>query len=671
MSFLTWAALAVAALVAVPLLAHLLRRRPPDEEPFAATHLVPSSPAVAQRRTALEDRALLGIRVLAVLALAALGATPLVRCARLSIARESGASVAIAIVLDDSLSMRVALDADDRGGPSRYDRARRAADELLSGMQAGDVVALVLAGKPARVALAATSNLDAVRGAVERAIQTDRGSDLDGAVKLASDLLADLPHVDKRVVVLSDLARAGAGQEPLELQSKAKLWVPLDELRGARRDCAVVRADRLGARVTVRAACSPTPAGGEAPATEPRKLEVRSGTEVLGSVPLGSPEGSVDLVVRLPDTLPGDDSRLLRAVLSGSDAIAVDDAAPVVTQGGELRVGVVSDTSATLVATGGAPPVEQAFTALSLGAQLRPLSTVPDGREELDALGLLIVDDVPGLTPSQRRELASWVERGGVLLITLGPSAAAAPLGSSFAPIVPGIVRWSKQAPAGLDLASDTVFGEVNVGLDALGAKGRALLDLEDGSPLEVASRWQDQLPFALGQRMGRGVVQVITLPLTSAQSDLVLRPGFLQLLGKLADTARALGGTSRTDTGSSWPLEGYRDVTVSWLGPDDAATVVPLSAALGRQERRVVVDRLGLYELKLDGAVAMRVAAMVEDEVDLRPRDVVAASSAEALGGTEAPVDVSAYVALILLGLTLGELGLRFGSPRRRRGRA
>ena len=87
MSFLTWAALAVAGLVIAPLIAHLLRRPPPEEQVFAATTLVPSNPAVAQRRTALEDRALFAIRALAVVLLAILGATPFVKCSRLSLAR--------------------------------------------------------------------------------------------------------------------------------------------------------------------------------------------------------------------------------------------------------------------------------------------------------------------------------------------------------------------------------------------------------------------------------------------------------------------------------------------------------------------------------------------------------------------------------------------------------
>jgi hypothetical protein len=109
MSFLTLSALGIALLVGAPVLAHLLRRRRAEERPFPAARLVPPTLPAARRRSMLEDRALFSVRALAVLGLALLGATPFIRCSRLAIARRSGASVALAVVLDDSLSMRAKL----------------------------------------------------------------------------------------------------------------------------------------------------------------------------------------------------------------------------------------------------------------------------------------------------------------------------------------------------------------------------------------------------------------------------------------------------------------------------------------------------------------------------------------------------------------------------------
>lgn len=666
MSFLTWAALGVAALVVAPLIAHLLRRRPPEEMPFAATKLVPARTAVAQRRTAIEDRALFAIRALSVLALAALGATPFVTCQRLSLAREGGASVALTIILDDSMSMRATV--EPGGTVTRFARAKEAAGELLAGLQEGDAVAIVLAGGPARVALAATTNLDAARELVTAADQTDRGTDLEGAVQLASELLGDLQHVDKRVVVLSDLADRGT--EPLAAPEGIKLWVPLEELRGARENCGVVFADRVGDRVAARVACGPGPAGESgAPATaiEKRRIAILRGDEVLEELPLSPDVGAKDLFLRLPDAARAQDTaRLFVTLRGGADALDVDDRAPVVAIGGQLQVGVVSDPASSQVATGGPPAVEQAFKALALGVQLRPLSAVPDQPSELSSLGLLIVDDVPGFTPSQRRELAEWVEGGGVLFITLGPGAAAAPLGSSFSPLLPAIVRWSQSAPPGIDRDRDEIFGEAAVGLEELSPKGRAELDLEEEGAAKRVVAWKDGASFLLERRMGRGLVVISTLPFDTEVSDFALRPGFLHLMKRVADTARTLGGVARTTVGATWSLDGYDEVSVSRIGERDQLEAVEVTESPSGRDRQVVVERAGWYELKLDGNLTTRVASIAETEVDLRPRPAADADEADALGGVTASVDVSAYVAIALLLLLLAELGLRAASPTR-----
>ncbi len=684
MSFVTWAALAAAALIVAPLVAHLLRRRPPDEEPFAATKLVPVSPAVAQRRTALEDRALLAIRVLAVVALAVLGATPLLRCSRLSLARTEGASVALAIVLDDSLSMRAALEPPDASGapsrgPSRFDRAREAAEELLAGLQPGDAVAIVLAGEPVRVALAASTNLDAARAAVARATQSDRATDLDAAVDIAAELLSELQHVDKRVVVLSDLASGdGASQTeggevagPLRVPAGVKLWLPLEELRGARRNCGVVHADKSGATVSVRVACGPGPIaqGATSPGTAgaeqaARRIAVVRGNEVLTEAPLRLDSGASDLALGLPEDTPEDPALHLYAELRGDpDAIASDDSAPVVSIGGTLQVGVVSDVASSHVPTGGPPAVEQAFKSLALGLQLRPLSAVPEHHDDLGAFGLLIMDDVPGFTPAQRRELGQWVEEGGVLLLTLGPGAAAAPLGSSFAPMLDGIVRWSKEAPPGIDPNTDAFFGESVAGLDDLRPIGRALLDLErDQAPTTLAA-WSDGAPFLLEKRMGRGVVYAVTLPFDTGVSELALRPGFLELLHRLTVAARTLGGVARTRVGIPWPLDGFEQTKVERLGRDDRTQAVEVEQA--GKSRRAVAHTAGLYLLTLDANTTTRVAAISEREVDLRPRAAPDSGDDQAMGGVGASVDVSAYVAVLLIALMFAELLLRVLSPR------
>ncbi|EYF03304.1 vWA domain-containing protein [Chondromyces apiculatus] len=645
MSFVTALALLVGLLVAAPVAAHLLRRRNAEETSFPAARLVPATAPAARRRSALEDRALFAVRALAVAALALLGATPLFRCSHLSLARQGGASVAMAVVLDDSLSMRAKLP----GGQARFERAVEAARQLAGGLAPGDAAAVVLAGSPPRVALASTTNLAAVREALDGLTPSDRSTDLDGALALARDLLEGLPQRDKRVVLFSDLADGSPGAPALEGSGEVALWVPLPELAASGEDCAVLRAERAGRRARVRVACTgPVGAG--------KRVEIRAGAEALGGVPLEPGWRAGEVAVELPEKAP----EVLSAVLGGGDAIESDDVAPLVSTGGPLSIAAVVDQASTQVATGGPPPLEQALAALELEAEVRPLPAVPESAEELAPHAALVVDDAPGFTPEVRRALVGWVERGGVALLTLGRRAAAAPLGAGFEPMVPGVVRWGPSAVRGADAAESSLLGMSGSSLEDLAPEGRAVLEpaaLE--APAEALVRWKDGAPLLLRRPMGRGVVLVLTLPLSTEESDLVLRPAFLALLDHFVSTARARGGARRIDAGETWTFDGYRTVEVARVLPGEGKEEgVPVTEV--ERRLRATPGVAGLYALTLDGERSTRVVSLAEREVDLRPRKVQESARAASLGGRDASVDASPYVALALLVLVAAELLLR-----------
>jgi hypothetical protein len=674
MSFTTALALLIGLLVAAPVAAHMLRRRRAEERPFPPARLVPPTPPTARRRSHLEDRALFGVRALAILALALLGATPFIRCSRLTLARKAGASVALVVVIDDSLSMRAAFGDEGDRGKSRFDRSIGAARELVAGLRPGDAVALVLAGAPARVALASTTNIGAVASAIDGISVSDRSTDLDSAVRLSQDLLKGLAQSDKRIVVLSDLADGSPTSPPLAAQGDIALWAPLPELAQPRQDCAVIRADRTGRKVHARVVCSPgaasiTPAesgsasAAPAPPAQARALEIRSGTTVIKSTPIAGAARAEDIPIELPPDAP--DS--LFAALTGSDAIAEDDTAPVIAAGGALPIAIVVDTATSHVATGGPPPIEQAFAALELDAQVRPLPAVPEHEGDLNAYAALFVDDAPGFTPEVRHAIAAWVARGGAVFLTLGPRAAAAPLGASFDPLVPGVVRWLPP-PAntkGVDPASASFLGPSAPGFTDLSPRGRAVLDPGAVEGADVLARWQDGAPFMIRRSMGRGAVMALTLPLSVEESDVVLRPAFLALLDRIVSMARAKGGARRIDAGEAWSFDGFKQVTVervAYTGPGDRSPV-PVSQEDGRP--RAIPSLAGLYELTLEGERTTRAVAVPEREIDLRPRRVHASAQTESLGGVSAAVDISPYVALALLALLAIELLLRTAGHR------
>lgn len=647
MTFLSAFALAVALLVAAPYLAHRLRRRRAEEQPFPPSRFVAPAPPKARRRSRLEDRALFATRAAAVLLLAVLGATPFVRCSRLSLQRSGGASVAMAIVVDDSMSMRA-----HAGGASRFDRAREGARELLASAREGDAVALVLAGAPARVALAATTDLGAVRHAIDALTEGDRATDLEGALSLARGLVSSLPQVDRRIVLLSDLADGHPDAPPLGEGMSVPLWIALPELRGALPDCAITAADRGGARVQVHVVCSP----GSGATGREVSVEDAAG-KVIGHATVSGTGTQTEVGV----VLPGDDAAPALARLAAGDAIAADDVAPVLPEAGRGAIAVVADATEESVATGGAPIVEQALSALKLDVDLRPIPAMPDRSEDLAGDVGLVLDDPAGLTPEQRHALGAFLDGGAVVLLALGPHAAAAPLGATLEPVLSHAVTWGETTAPGADPASATgELVESARSLTDLSAARRASLAPEDAASFEPIVRWTDGAPLVARRTLGRGEVWVVTLPFSVDTSDLALRPAFLALLDGWVRAARERAAPKRSDVGTTWPFPGAS--TVEAQGPAG-----PLVATRGEDGvARLVPPRVGAYRISIDGKTEVRVAAPVAREIDLRPRTAAPSAAGEGVGEERAKVDASGEVALLLLAVVACEMALRAWSRRK-----
>ncbi|MFO0617382.1 MAG: BatA domain-containing protein [Polyangiaceae bacterium] len=116
MSFGAIFALAIALFVAAPIAAHWLRRKRTDDKRFPPARFLERSEPTARRRSMVDDPLLFALRALSVIVLALLGATPFVSCSHVAVTWKGGASVAMVVVLDDSLSMRAAT----AGGASRF-----------------------------------------------------------------------------------------------------------------------------------------------------------------------------------------------------------------------------------------------------------------------------------------------------------------------------------------------------------------------------------------------------------------------------------------------------------------------------------------------------------------------------------------------------------------------
>src|SRR5262249_45587722 len=104
-----------------------------------------------------------------------------------------------------------------------------------------------------------------------------------------------------------------------------------------------------------KASSSAAPLAPSAPpgASAGRAIELRAGDKVLAKVPLGPNVRAEGVAIDLPADAP----QIVRVGLTGEDAIAEDDEAPVVAEGGALPMAVVADAPTTRVVTGGPPPI--------------------------------------------------------------------------------------------------------------------------------------------------------------------------------------------------------------------------------------------------------------------------------------------------------------------------
>lgn len=646
MSFLVAAALAVALFVAAPLVAHLLRRGRAQEQAFPPARLVPKARSIAKQRSKLEDKSLFALRALQILTLAVIGAVPLVRCERLSLARDSGASVALAVVLDDSLSMRALMP----GGTARFDRARRAATELVSSARRGDSVAIVLAGRPARVALAPTTDLEAAKRALSEFTVSDRATDLAGAAELARGLIAELPQRDRQLAVFSDFAA-----EPIA-HGTPEHWAPVTELTIVVDDCGVANAERKGSRVEAVVVCTSGHAAEgralEAFAGDPLTDSARDPGPALGSSPIAARGGTQTVAVNVAT-----DREILGVRLTGRDALARDDAASVGRESLMLSVAVQSDPTRASATTGGPTLAEQALAALG-EVSVRPLAILPEDPKELSSVAALILDDPGGLGPEVRRALEGWLSRGGVALALLGPRAERREIGSTLEPFAVGALPWEKTQAKGLDTATMAWLGPEAQGLAVLNPRGRARLEGGDPKGSRVLGRWSDGEPFLLEREVERGMVITVGLPSSPDESDFALRPAFIALLDHVLALARERSGMRRSLPGQAWRFPVATKVSVE--GPEGPLLGREVQTGSEQKQRSFTPELAGRYRVKTPDGEEERTVSFEPEELGTLPRAGAVAAESVGRGGRRPEVDASPEAIMVLLALLAIELVVR-----------
>jgi len=582
LSFLAPMYLLGALAIAVPLLLHLYRRRTEEVIEFPSVAWLQTVPVETHQRRRLRDWLLLMLRVAALLLLAAAFARPYLASGEAAISRPL-----TVLAVDVSASM---------AAPGVWSRAQQAAMSALDAVADGELVALVRFDNTAAVAVAPTSDREAVRRAVSAMQPGEGATALHAALRQATELVGAR---DGRVVLVSDVQQSGWERS---LAGVVPESIPVDVrvVEGARGNLALTDVSPVPALpASTGSAGSPAvtvairnfgvaqqqttvtvqPAGEARAVTQDVTVAPQSAVSVR--VPLVSlPEEAV-VSITDPDGIPADNRlawsstrtdvaqvTVLVANPGGSDGLYVERALEAVASRRRLQVSVVDGLSYSSSASQGD-----------------------------DSSHLLMVLGSRTLTRNGRTRLKQHIEAGHPVLMTLGPQVDRETMREWLGrPLVlhPDDGQW----PAlGRPLVIDDVRHPVFLGAQRTDAvlgdipiRHSARVTALDG--WRVLARVSDGTPVLLESDAPGGRVLLWTSDVDQQWNGFPLSPAFVPFLADAVAylLGQAPGGRdSRAvmNEGNPWPLSAEALLAGIPRGPRPQAPPPEVSARRLESEQR------------------------------------------------------------------------------------
>lgn len=566
------AALALAALLAGPILAHLSKRQPRERRPFGALLLLERLQRRLHRRRRLQDRLLLLARLLAIAAVILAAARP--QAQWLGGPPTFGGTGNVIVVLDDSLSM------DQRvlGDPA-FALAKKDAAAQVRALAPGVRVAVIRTGGTAMMLTAGfTSDLSLAASLVEAVEQSYGGTDLRGAFTLARTTLEGaagelLVYTDESGAGVVD-ACAGDIDRLLELGSSIlpRVYGPED-----RRNVAPIQAsygDGLeGGTVTATlanwgavarevATTVHLPDGARITAfvAVPAATDEGPGTaESRFTVPRQAEGGVARVEIDDPD-LPLDNARYFHLPRIGASRVLVVDGDP----GSTPTRSEVYFLERALAPWAGAGGIAVDVVSPSGLARLDP--------ETHRVAFLANVADPAAQAP----QLVDFVRRGGGLVIGMGDNVTAERYDSALASLLPAPLRKTRDlveltAEDGAPLAPPDVEGIelfrvfARAGRESFSrVHTRRVMTTEPvtADDVRVLLAYEGGVPALLERRIGNGRVLLWTSTFDLGWTNLPLQAVFMPFVQRLTGY---LGGDAG---GAAFTAEGVVDAPVSLSFP-------------------------------------------------------------------------------------------------------
>src|SRR5262249_15613395 len=194
-SFLSPLFLAGAAAAAIPILLHLLKRKPETRVKFAPVELLRQAPVEDTERRRLRELLLLALRIFALVLLALAFARPFFASGSASIA--PGVTV---VALDTSLSL---------SAPGFFERAKAAAKDVIRRAPTSDLVAVLTFADTARVVASPSGDRQLASAAIDEAKTGFGATRYRAALNAAAALIKTSGVRRSTIVVVTDLQEIG------------------------------------------------------------------------------------------------------------------------------------------------------------------------------------------------------------------------------------------------------------------------------------------------------------------------------------------------------------------------------------------------------------------------------------------------------------------------------
>lgn len=547
LSFLTPLLLGGAALVAVPIVLHLLMRRKPVRHEFPALRFLQARVQATRRRLRLHHLLLLLLRMAAIALLAVALARPVLRGAGWLGDREG--PVAAAFVFDTAPRMELR-----EANRPRLDQAAGLARVLLAKLPPSSKVATLDTGGGAA---AFAPLLAAAAARIDRLAVATPAVTLRGAIDEGLRLLDTSPLARKELYVFTDCSHGAWDNAPPMDVAKTHPGTSvlfIDVSAAQPHNFAIRDIDLSNERIAVGSSLT---VAADLVRTGPEAVRPVA-VEVLG------PDGRYARRAVKPITWRADDVQRVefevsglepglrqgRVVLEGSDELDADNVRSFTVEvGGPARIVVAAPRPAARTGFFVAEAIAPA--ALRKAGRARFEATIVDA-ESLDAdvwnaaQGMVLVDPPP-LAPRVWEAVEQWIATGRGLVVWLGPRAGdPARFNSDMSRRVLGgrIVRvWRSPgrgaadadlnyiAPVALDHPLLAVFRRVG---DAVPWQDfpvwkhwefeadETAVRRADGEPATatVVAAYRNGLPAVLERRVGQGTVIVVTTPVSQAAAD-------------------------------------------------------------------------------------------------------------------------------------------------------